>query len=129
MKKNSACDPPTPVKTAFSSEVSVHSFFFIFGKSLGNFLFHSETAGIYIRNVSFYLPFLYTKYCTGKYSERSRAPRCLPISQYCRSVYPNWICFLFLFLCLESVDIFTECSFQLILTLLHFIYLNRLEHV
>ena len=35
------------------------------------------------------------KYCTGKYSERSRAPRCLPFSQYCRSVYPNWICFLF----------------------------------
>ena len=69
-------------------------FFFIFGKSLGNFLFHSETAGIYIRTLAFICPFLYTNTALESILNGLR-PRCLPISQYCRSVYPNWICFLF----------------------------------
>lgn len=35
------------------------SFFLFFGEFLGNFLFHSPTAGTYIRTMSFICPFLY----------------------------------------------------------------------
>lgn len=35
------------------------SFFLLFGEFLGNLLFHSPTAGIYIRTLSFICPFLY----------------------------------------------------------------------
>lgn len=35
-------------------------FFFLFGPALGNLLFHSPTAGIYIRTMAFICPFLYT---------------------------------------------------------------------
>lgn len=36
------------------------AFFFLFGNPLGLFLFHSETAGSYIRGLAFICPFLYT---------------------------------------------------------------------
>lgn len=35
------------------------TFFLFFGKFLGEFLFHSQTAGIYIRAMAFICPFLY----------------------------------------------------------------------
>lgn len=36
------------------------AFFFFFGPWLGSFLFHSPTAGVYIRTMAFICPFLYT---------------------------------------------------------------------
>ena len=65
-------------------------FFFLFGKPLGIFLFHSETAGVYIKTLAFICPFLYTN--PGKHYERAWQTRCLSFPQCCGSVHPHWLC-------------------------------------
>ena len=104
-------------------------FFFIFGKSLGNFLFHSETAGIYIRTLAFICPFLYTNTALESIlNGLGRPDTCLfhNIAGVCIRIG-------FVFFSIPVLGIrgyfYGMLLSQLILTLLHFIYLNRLEHV
>ena len=104
-------------------------FFFIFGKSLGNFLFHSETAGIYIRTLAFICPFLYTNTALESIlNGLGRPDACLfhNIAGVCIRIG-------FVFFSIPVLGIrgyfYGMLLSQLILTLLHFIYLNRLEHV
>ena len=104
-------------------------FFFIFGKSLGNFLFHSETAGIYIRTLAFICPFLYTNTALESIlNGLGRPDTCLfhNIAGVCIRIG-------FVFFSIPVLGIrgyfYGMLLSQLILTLLHFIYLNRLERV
>ena len=104
-------------------------FFFIFGKSLGNFLFHSETAGIYIRTLAFICPFLYTNTALESIlNGLGRPDACLfhNIAGVCIRIG-------FVFFSIPVLGIrgyfYGMLLSQLILTLLHFIYLNRLERV
>lgn len=104
-------------------------FFFIFGKSLGNFLFHSETAGIYIRTLAFICPFLYTNTALESIlNGLGRPDACLfhNIAGVCIRIG-------FVFFSIPVLGIrgyfYGMLLSQLVLTLLHFIYLNRLEHV
>ena len=104
-------------------------FFFVFGKSLGNFLFHSETAGIYIRTLAFICPFLYTNTALESIlNGLGRPDACLfhNIAGVCIRIG-------FVFFSIPVLGIrgyfYGMLLSQLILTLLHFIYLNRLEHV
>ena len=104
-------------------------FFLIFGKSLGNFLFHSETAGIYIRTLAFICPFLYTNTALESIlNGLGRPDACLfhNIAGVCIRIG-------FVFFSIPVLGIrgyfYGMLLSQLILTLLHFIYLNRLEHV
>lgn len=104
-------------------------FFFIFGKSLGNFLFHSETAGIYIRTLAFICPFLYTNTALESIlNGLGRPDACLfhNIAGVCIRIG-------FVFFSIPVLGIrgyfYGMLLSQLVLTLLHFIYLNRLERV
>ena len=104
-------------------------FFFIFGKSLGNFLFHSETAGIYIRTLAFICPFLYTNTALESIlNGLGRPDTCLfhNIAGVCIRIG-------FVFFSIPVLGIrgyfYGMLLSQLVLTLLHFIYLNRLERV
>ena len=102
-------------------------FFFLFGNRLGIFLFHSETAGVYIKNAGVYLPVSLYQHHPGKHYERAWQTRCLSFPQCCGSVHPHWLCDPFR----SSMGIrgyfYGMLISQLILTLLHFIYLNRIE--
>lgn len=102
-------------------------FFFLFGKSLGNFLFHSETAGIYIRTLAFICPFLYTNTALESIlNGLGRPDACLfhNIAGVCIRIG-------FVFFSIPLLGIrgyfYGMLLSQLILTLLHFIYLNRME--
>lgn len=67
-------------------------FFFLFGKPLGIFLFHSETAGVYIKTLAFICPFSLYQHHPGKHYERAWQTRCLSFPQCCGSVHPHWLC-------------------------------------
>lgn len=102
-------------------------FFFLFGKSLGIFLFHSETAGIYIRTLAFICPFLYTNTALESILNGLGRP------DACLFHNVAGVCIRIGFV-LVSVPLLGIRGYfygmllsQLILTLLHFIYLNRME--
>ena len=96
---------------------------------LGNFLFHSETAGIYIRTLAFICPFLYTNTALESIlNGLGRPDACLfhNIAGVCIRIG-------FVFFSIPVLGIrgyfYGMLLSQLVLTLLHFIYLNRLERV
>ena len=102
-------------------------FFFLFGKDLGIFLFHSETAGIYIRTLAFICPFLYTNTALESIlNGLGRPDTCLfhNIAGVCIRIG-------FVFFSIPQLGIrgyfYGMLLSQLILTLLHFIYLTRMD--
>ena len=102
-------------------------FFFLFGKNLGIFLFHSETAGIYIRTLAFICPFLYTNTALESIlNGLGRPDACLfhNVAGVCIRIG-------FVLLSVPTLGIrgyfYGMLISQLILTLLHFIYLNKME--
>ncbi len=102
-------------------------FFFVFGKNLGIFLFHSETAGIYIRTLAFICPFLYTNTALESIlNGLGRPDACLfhNVAGVCIRIG-------FVLLSVPTLGIrgyfYGMLISQLILTLLHFIYLNKME--
>ena len=102
-------------------------FFFLFGKPLGIFLFHSETAGVYIKTLAFICPFLYTNTTLESIMNGlGRPDACLfhNVAGVCIRIG-------FVILSVPSMGIrgyfYGMLISQLILTLLHFIYLNRME--
>ena len=102
-------------------------FFFLFGKTFGIFLFHSETAGIYIRTLAFICPFLYTNTALESIlNGLGRPDACLfhNIAGVCIRI--GFVLFSIPLLGIRGYFYGMLLS-QLILTLLHFIYLNRME--
>ena len=104
-------------------------YIYIFGISLGNLLFHSETPWTYIRTLAFICPFLYTNTALESIlNGLGRPDACLfhNIAGVCIRIG-------FVFFSIPVLGIrgyfYGMLLSQLILTLLHFIYLNRLEHV
>lgn len=101
-------------------------FFFLFGNILGNFLFHSSTAGIYIRTLAFICPFLYTNTMLESILNGLGKP------DACLFHNAAGICiriaFIFFFIPVLGIQgyFYGMLLSQLILTFLHFIYLNSL---
>lgn len=100
-------------------------FFFLFGNSLGIFLFHSETAGIYIRTLAFVCPFLYTN--TALESILNGLGK-TDISLV-HNVVGVCVRIGFVFFLIPRIGIrgyfYGMLLSQLLLTFLHFTYLNR----
>ncbi|MFR5148238.1 MAG: polysaccharide biosynthesis C-terminal domain-containing protein [Ruminococcus sp.] len=103
--------------------------FLYFRKITGKFSFHSETARIYIRTLAFICPFLYTNTALESIlNGLGRPDTCLfhNIAGVCIRIG-------FVFFSIPVLGIrgyfYGMLLSQLILTLLHFIYLNRLERV
>ena len=102
-------------------------FFFFFGNTLGSFLFHSETAGLYIKTLAFICPFLYTNTALESIlNGLGRPDACLfhNIASVCIRIG-------FVFFSIPIIGIrgyfYGMLLSQLILTLLHFIFLNKME--
>ncbi len=102
-------------------------FFFLFGKSLGMFLFHNATAGVYIKTLAFICPFLYTNTVLESILNGiGRPDACLlhNIAGVCIRIG-------FVLLSIPILGIrgyfYGMLISQLLLTLLHFISLNKLE--
>ena len=104
-------------------------FFFLFGNLLGKFLFHSSTAGIYIRTLAFICPFLYTNTMLESILNGLGKP------DACLFHNAAGICiriaFIFFFIPVLGIQgyFYGMLLSQLILTFLHFIYLNNLTSV
>lgn len=99
-------------------------FFFIFGKTLGIFLFHSETAGVYIKTLAFICPFLYTNTALESIINGLGRPNaCL-----FHNVVGVCIRIGFVLLSIPKIGIrgyfYGMLISQIVLTLLHFISLN-----
>lgn len=78
-------------QTFFSAcfwDFCVGSGFFLFGPFLGTLLFHSKTAGTYIRYLSFICPFLYTNTMLTSILQGAWKAGALPDPQRCRHSHP-----------------------------------------
>lgn len=115
------------LKTCFFFGTFCTLFFFLFGKPLGFFLFRSETAGIYIKTLAFICPFLYTNTALESILNGLGKP------DVCLFHNVAGICIRIAFVILSIPHMGIRGCFygmlisQLILTLLHLIYLNRLN--
>lgn len=102
-------------------------FFFISGKFLGIFLFHSKTAGTYIKTLSFICPFLYSNTALESILNGLGKP------DTCLFHNAAGICIRigFVLFCIPSLGIrgyfYGMLISQFLLTILHLIYLNWME--
>lgn len=102
-------------------------FFFIFGKNLGIFLFHNDTAGVYIKTLAFICPFLYTNTALESIlNGLGRPDACLLHNVAGVCIRIGFVLFSIPQLGIRGYFYGMLVS-QLILSVLHFIYLIRME--
>ena len=113
------------LQTCFLFGTGCAFFFFLFGNFLGVFLFHSETAGIYIRTLAFVCPFLYTNTALESIlNGLGKTDTSLVHNAIGVCVRIGFVFFLIPRMGIRGYFYGMLLS-QLLLTLLHFTYLNR----